>query len=194
MTSLPLVGRSASTDPLALQGTASTVASCTSARLTRSTVRPPSSERTHHSSSSRSTSGSAARSPRPAGSDLDLGIPVLVDDVDDAAARAYGGWPDRLVVVVPGGRVVFQSPRASRLRRRGGGSRPPSSASCCPRSERRRAAAPEFGSAPAGEPSDLVPLAAGPVAPRRSTDCSRAASQRCPSQGDGPRRRSRRGD
>ena len=42
-------------------------------------------------------------------SDLDLGIPVLVDDVDDAAARAYGGWPDRLVVVVPDGRVVFQS-------------------------------------------------------------------------------------
>lgn len=41
---------------------------------------------------------------------LDLGaLQTLVDDVDDRAARAFGGWPDRLVLVGTGGRVLFQS-------------------------------------------------------------------------------------
>jgi hypothetical protein len=41
--------------------------------------------------------------------DLDLGMEVLVDDVDDLAARAFGGWPDRLVIVGTNGRVLYQS-------------------------------------------------------------------------------------
>jgi hypothetical protein len=34
-------------------------------------------------------------------------IPVVVDDVDDAVASAYGGWPDRLVLIGRDGRVAF---------------------------------------------------------------------------------------
>ena len=35
-------------------------------------------------------------------------IPVLLDDVDDAVALAYGGWPDRLYLIGRDGRVAYQ--------------------------------------------------------------------------------------
>ena len=35
-------------------------------------------------------------------------IPVLLDDVDDTVALAYGGWPDRLYLIGRDGRVAFQ--------------------------------------------------------------------------------------
>jgi hypothetical protein len=35
-------------------------------------------------------------------------IPILLDDVDDEVAVAYGGWPDRLYLVGRDGRVAFQ--------------------------------------------------------------------------------------
>ncbi len=35
-------------------------------------------------------------------------IPILLDDVDDAVAAAYGGWPDRLYLIGRDGRVAFQ--------------------------------------------------------------------------------------
>jgi hypothetical protein len=35
-------------------------------------------------------------------------IPILLDDVDDAVASAYGGWPDRLYLIDREGRVAFQ--------------------------------------------------------------------------------------
>jgi hypothetical protein len=35
-------------------------------------------------------------------------IPTLVDGLDDAVARAYGGWPDRLYLVGRDGRIAFQ--------------------------------------------------------------------------------------
>ena len=35
-------------------------------------------------------------------------LPVLVDDVDDSVARAYGGWPDRLYLIGRDGQVAFQ--------------------------------------------------------------------------------------
>lgn len=35
-------------------------------------------------------------------------IPVLLDDVDDAVALAYGGWPDRLYLIGRDGRIAFQ--------------------------------------------------------------------------------------
>jgi hypothetical protein len=38
-------------------------------------------------------------------------IPVLLDDVDDRVARAYGGWPDRLYLIGRDGRVTFQGGR-----------------------------------------------------------------------------------
>jgi hypothetical protein len=39
--------------------------------------------------------------------DLGLEIPCLIDDIDNTAARAYKGWPDRLFVVGRDGRVVY---------------------------------------------------------------------------------------
>jgi hypothetical protein len=38
-------------------------------------------------------------------------IPILVDDVDDSVALAYGGWPDRLYLIGRDGRVAFQGGR-----------------------------------------------------------------------------------
>jgi hypothetical protein len=38
-------------------------------------------------------------------------IPVLLDDVDDEVALAYGGWPDRLYLIGRDGRVAFQGER-----------------------------------------------------------------------------------
>ncbi len=35
-------------------------------------------------------------------------IPTLLDDLDDAVASAYGGWPDRLYLVGRDGRIAFQ--------------------------------------------------------------------------------------
>jgi hypothetical protein len=42
---------------------------------------------------------------------LETRIPVLLDDVDDEAALAYGGWPDRLYLIGRDGRVAFQGGR-----------------------------------------------------------------------------------
>ena len=35
-------------------------------------------------------------------------IPILLDDVDDAVASAYGGWPHRLHLIGRDGNVAFQ--------------------------------------------------------------------------------------
>ena len=35
-------------------------------------------------------------------------IPILLDDVDDVVASAYGGWPDRLYLIDRDGHVAFQ--------------------------------------------------------------------------------------
>jgi hypothetical protein len=37
-----------------------------------------------------------------------IGMPVLVDGIDNAVASAYGGWPDRLYLVGRDGRIAFQ--------------------------------------------------------------------------------------
>lgn len=39
---------------------------------------------------------------------LETRIPILLDDVDDAVASAYGGWPDRLYLIGRDGSVAFQ--------------------------------------------------------------------------------------
>jgi hypothetical protein len=39
---------------------------------------------------------------------LRLSIPTLVDDLDNAADRAYNGWPERLYVLSAGGHVAYQ--------------------------------------------------------------------------------------
>jgi hypothetical protein len=39
---------------------------------------------------------------------LRLGLPVLVDDLDDRVARAYGGWPERLYLIGADGRIAYQ--------------------------------------------------------------------------------------
>ncbi len=40
-------------------------------------------------------------------SDLDIDIPCLVDDMDNTAARAYKGWPDRMFVVGADGLLKY---------------------------------------------------------------------------------------
>jgi Iodothyronine deiodinase len=42
---------------------------------------------------------------------LQTRIPTLLDDLDDAVASAYGGWPDRLYLIGRDGRVAFQGGR-----------------------------------------------------------------------------------
>lgn len=39
---------------------------------------------------------------------LETTIPMLLDDADDAAASAYGGWPDRLYLIDRAGRIAYQ--------------------------------------------------------------------------------------
>jgi len=33
---------------------------------------------------------------------------VAVDGIDNAVASAYGGWPDRLYLISPDGRIAFE--------------------------------------------------------------------------------------
>ena len=42
---------------------------------------------------------------------LETRIPILLDDLDDAVASAYGGWPDRLYLIGRDGSVAFQGGR-----------------------------------------------------------------------------------
>ena len=39
--------------------------------------------------------------------DLKISIPCLIDDMDNTAARAYKGWPDRMYVVGKDGKIAF---------------------------------------------------------------------------------------
>jgi len=39
---------------------------------------------------------------------LKIRMPVVVDDLDDQIARAYGALPDRLYLVGKGGQIAFQ--------------------------------------------------------------------------------------
>ena len=40
--------------------------------------------------------------------DLKLSIPTLLDDMENSAARAYKGWPDRIYVVDKEGKIAFR--------------------------------------------------------------------------------------
>lgn len=40
---------------------------------------------------------------------LGIKFPALVDDFDNRAETAYTGWPDRLYLIAPGGRLVYKS-------------------------------------------------------------------------------------
>ncbi|MFO1001246.1 MAG: deiodinase family protein [Planctomycetaceae bacterium] len=40
--------------------------------------------------------------------DLNLQTPMVVDGIDNAVGRAYGGWPDRLYIIDVDGNVVYQ--------------------------------------------------------------------------------------
>jgi hypothetical protein len=39
---------------------------------------------------------------------LKMAMPMAVDGLDNAVASAYGGWPDRLYLVRPDRRIVYQ--------------------------------------------------------------------------------------
>jgi type I thyroxine 5'-deiodinase len=40
---------------------------------------------------------------------LGIRFPALVDGLDNRVEAAYTGWPDRLYLIAPGGRVLFKS-------------------------------------------------------------------------------------
>ena len=40
--------------------------------------------------------------------DLELGMPIVVDRMDNAVASTYGGWPDRLYLLAADRTVVYQ--------------------------------------------------------------------------------------
>ena len=40
---------------------------------------------------------------------LGIRIPALIDGIDDRTELAYTGWPERLYVIAPGGRIVYKS-------------------------------------------------------------------------------------
>ncbi len=40
---------------------------------------------------------------------LHIRFPALVDDFDDRVETAYTGWPDRMYLIEPGGRVAYKS-------------------------------------------------------------------------------------
>lgn len=40
--------------------------------------------------------------------DFALAMPTVVDGLDDAVCKTYGGWPDRLYVIAPDGRIAYQ--------------------------------------------------------------------------------------
>ena len=40
---------------------------------------------------------------------LGIKFPALVDGFDNRVDSAYTGWPDRLYLIAPGGRVLFKS-------------------------------------------------------------------------------------
>ena len=40
---------------------------------------------------------------------LGIHFPALVDGFDNRVEAAYTGWPDRLYLVAPGGKVLFKS-------------------------------------------------------------------------------------
>ena len=39
---------------------------------------------------------------------LSMQMPMVVDRIDNAVASAYGGWPDRLYLITPDGRIAYQ--------------------------------------------------------------------------------------
>ena len=43
-----------------------------------------------------------------------MGIPVAVDDMDDTAAMLYDGYPDRLYIVTPDGKVAYNGAKGPR--------------------------------------------------------------------------------
>ena len=40
---------------------------------------------------------------------LGIKFPALIDGLDNRVETAYTGWPDRLYLIAPGGRVVYKS-------------------------------------------------------------------------------------
>ena len=40
---------------------------------------------------------------------LGIRFPALIDGIDNTVERLYTGWPDRLYLIGPDGRVVFKS-------------------------------------------------------------------------------------
>jgi len=41
--------------------------------------------------------------------DLKLTLPIIIDDMQGTAEKAYGGWPDRIAVIDIAGRIAYHS-------------------------------------------------------------------------------------
>ena len=39
--------------------------------------------------------------------DLNMPMPAIVDKLDDAVSKAYGGWPDRLYLIGADGKIAY---------------------------------------------------------------------------------------
>jgi len=39
---------------------------------------------------------------------LHMQMPMVIDNIDNAVASAYGGWPDRLYLIGSDGRIAYQ--------------------------------------------------------------------------------------
>ena len=46
--------------------------------------------------------------------EIDLAIPVVVDTMDDATAKAYDGHPDRIFIVGADGKIAYRGDRGPR--------------------------------------------------------------------------------
>jgi hypothetical protein len=46
--------------------------------------------------------------------ELELTLPVLVDDMEDSAAKAYGAMPDRLFILGADGKIAYRGDRGPR--------------------------------------------------------------------------------
>lgn len=49
-----------------------------------------------------------ASAARECSGDYMLSMPTVVDGLDDAVCKTYGGWPDRFYVIDADGRIVYQ--------------------------------------------------------------------------------------
>ncbi len=69
----------------------------------------PSNERDHVLLHSPRTEGERFENAGQCVRKLGIRIPALIDSIADQVEQSYTGWPERLYVIAPGGRIVYKS-------------------------------------------------------------------------------------